>query len=211
MKFVKLIREDLLNIQPYSSARDEFEGYADIFLDANENPFDNDINRYPDPLQLKLKQRIAEIKNVSPNQILLGNGSDECIDLLIRLFCVSGKDSILSLSPSYGMYAVSAKINHVHFKTHQLDSQFNFEPNELLKAALGVKIIFLCSPNNPNGALLAEEKVLEIAQKFDGILVVDEAYIDFALTESWISKLSLFPNLVILQTFSNKNAIIFVI
>jgi len=202
MNFEKLIRPELLDIKPYSSARDEFEGAAEVFLDANENPFENGINRYPDPLQRNLKNRIAGIKGISADHILLGNGSDECIDLLIRLFCVPGKDKMLSLSPSYGMYAVSAKINNVGFNTYLLDENFDFQSEELLEAAKDTKIIWLCSPNNPNGALLKKEKIQEVLEKFQGIVVLDEAYIDFSGEESWIKKLDQFQNLVVLQTFS---------
>jgi histidinol-phosphate aminotransferase len=202
MNYELLIRPELLDIKPYSSARDEFEGAAEVFLDANENPFENGINRYPDPLQRKLKNRIAAIKGVSADHILLGNGSDECIDLLIRLFCIPGKDKVLSLSPSYGMYAVSAKINNIGFKTHLLDENFDFQVEELLEAARNTKIIWLCSPNNPNGAILKKAKVQEILDKFQGIVVLDEAYIDFSKEESWINKLEQFQNLVVLQTFS---------
>jgi histidinol-phosphate aminotransferase len=202
MNFEKLIRPELLDIKPYSSARDEFEGAAEVFLDANENPFENGINRYPDPLQRKLKNRIAAIKGISADHILLGNGSDECIDLMIRLFCVPGKDKMLSLSPSYGMYAVSAKINNVGFNTYLLDENFDFQSEELLEAAKDTKIIWLCSPNNPNGALLKKEKIQEVLEKFQGIVVLDEAYIDFSGEESWIKKLNQFQNLVVLQTFS---------
>ncbi len=202
MNFEKLIRPELLDIKPYSSARDEFEGAADVFLDANENPFENGINRYPDPLQRKLKNRIAAIKGISADHILLGNGSDECIDLMIRLFCVPGKDKMLSLSPSYGMYAVSAKINNVGFNTYLLDENFDFQSEELLEAAKDTKIIWLCSPNNPNGALLKKDKIQEVLEKFQGIVILDEAYIDFSGEESWIKKLNQFQNLVVLQTFS---------
>jgi len=202
MNFEKLIRPELLDIKPYSSARDEFEGTADVFLDANENPYENGINRYPDPLQKALKKRISEIKGVEPDQILLGNGSDECIDLLMRLFCVPGQDNVISLNPSYGMYAVSAKINHVGFKTYLLDENFDFEVNALLEASKDTKIMWLCSPNNPNGALLNKVKVQEILEKYQGIVVLDEAYIDFSGAESWSKHLNDFPNLVVLQTFS---------
>lgn len=198
----QLIRDDLKEFKPYSSARDEFKGLASIFLDANENPFDNGVNRYPDPLQQSLKNRIAEIKGIQPNQLLLGNGSDECIDLLFRLFCVSGKDEVATIVPSYGMYKITAKLYGVSLNEILLNYDFSLNVEKTLEEAKNAKLLFLCSPNNPTGNCFPEEDLLEIVSKFKGIVVVDEAYIDFATQKSLSAKIDEFPNLVIIQTFS---------
>jgi histidinol-phosphate aminotransferase len=202
MKLTEIIRPDLLGMKPYSSARDEFEGEASVFLDANENPFNNGVNRYPDPLQRSLKDRIAELKSVRPEQIFLGNGSDECIDLLFRLFCRPGIDKAASISPSYGMYAVSARINQVELVNVLLNDDFSLDPERILKAAKGCKLLFLCSPNNPTGQSFPREQLLYLVQKFDGIVVVDEAYIDFSTEASLLEGLDNYPNLAVSQTFS---------
>jgi len=202
MKLTEIIRPDLLGMKPYSSARDEFEGEASVFLDANENPFNNGVNRYPDPLQRSLKDRIAELKSVRPEQIFLGNGSDECIDLLFRLFCRPGIDKAASISPSYGMYAVSARINQVELVNVLLNEDFSLDPDRILKAAEGCKLLFLCSPNNPTGQSFPREQLLYLVQKFDGIVVVDEAYIDFSTEASLLKDLDNYPNLAVSQTFS---------
>ncbi|MEY4603792.1 MAG: hypothetical protein RIT43_1084, partial [Bacteroidota bacterium] len=199
---VDLIRPDLKDIKPYSSARDEFEGEASIFLDANENPFDNGVNRYPDPLQRKLKERIGEIKGVSSDHLFLGNGSDECIDLLFRLFCVSGKDRVSAISPSYGMYAVSAKINHVELNEILLNDDFSLPVKRVVESSRGSKLLFMCSPNNPSANSFSIADILTLAQEFEGILVIDEAYIDFSEQGSLSSHVSQFQNIVILQTLS---------
>lgn len=198
-----LVRPHLLNLQPYSSARDEFdqqkyEGWQFVYLDANENPFDTGHNRYPDPHQRKLKDLISGIKGVPANQIFLGNGSDEAIDLIIRLFCDQG-DNILIPSPTYGMYKVSAEINNVQVKTSLLDENFALTDSFLSQADDRTKIIFLCSPNNPSGNLLDVQSVLN---KFKGIVVVDEAYIDFTTNPSLLLDIDKYPNLIVLQTFS---------
>lgn len=198
-----LIRKNILNMKPYSSARDEFKGEAEVFLDANENPFPSPWNRYPDPLQWKIKEKLGPLKGVKPQQIFLGNGSDEPIDLIIRAFCNPGADSILITEPTYGMYAVCAEVNAVNIKnvlltrTYDVDSQ---SINNMLDES--VKVIFLCSPNNPTGSLLNRNTVLSIVSQFQGIVVVDEAYIDFSNSESYTAELSNYPNLVVLQTFS---------
>jgi histidinol-phosphate aminotransferase len=202
MKLTEIIRPDLLGMKPYSSARDEFEGEASVFLDANENPFNNGVNRYPDPLQRSLKVRIAELKSVRPEQIFLGNGSDECIDLLFRLFCQPGIDKAASISPSYGMYAVSARINQVELVNVLLNDDFSLDPDRILNAAEGCKLLFLCSPNNPTGQSFPREQLLYLVQKFDGIVVVDEAYIDFSTEASLLKDLDNYPNLAVSQTFS---------
>jgi len=201
-KLSELIRPDLQDIKPYSSARDEFEGEASIFLDANENPFENGVNRYPDPLQRKLKERIGAIKGISPEKLFLGNGSDECIDLLFRLFCVSGKDRVSAISPSYGMYAVSAKINHIALNEILLNEDFSLPVDRILASSKGSKLLFICSPNNPTANSFKVEEMLQIAKEFEGIVVVDEAYIDFSEQESLSSYVDQFPNLVISQTLS---------
>lgn len=199
----KIIRPNILRMKPYSSARDEYKGEDGVFLDANENPFNNPYNRYPDPLQNKLKQKLAEIKKVNPSQIFLGNGSDEAIDLLIRAFCEPGKDTVISLSPSYGMYQVAAETNAVEFKTVTLNSDFTLNVSRL-KEAIGptVKLVFICSPNNPSANQFSKEDILSIAEDFNGLLIVDEAYIDFSPYSSILTELKYYKNLVVLQTFS---------
>lgn len=197
-----LIRPDLLDLKPYSSARNEYIGNASIFLDANENPFDNGMNRYPDPLQKKLKSRIASLKNVRNEQLFLGNGSDECIDLLLRLLCIPGKDKVASISPSYGMYAVSAKIQQVELVEVMLNDDFSMNIELVLEKAKGCKILFLCSPNNPTGKSFPMEQLRKLIDQFEGIVMVDEAYIDFSDQGSLLQSLDEFPNLAISQTFS---------
>jgi histidinol-phosphate aminotransferase len=203
MDVLSLVRENIINLKPYSTARDEFKGGADVYLDANENPFPSAYNRYPDPLQLKLKSKIASLKSVKPEQIFLGNGSDEAIDLLIRAFCEPGKDSILITEPTYGMYSVCAGINNVAVKKVLLTSDFDLDLEAIhAKRDATVKIIFLCSPNNPSGNALSKNKILNILQTSTCIVVIDEAYIDFSDDPGFRSELSVYPNLVILQTLS---------
>jgi len=203
MNIQSLIRENIKKLKPYSTARDEFKGTADVYLDANENPFTSAYNRYPDPLQKKLKERIGEIKKINASQIFLGNGSDEAIDLIIRAFCEPGKNSILITEPTYGMYAVCAGVNDVQIKKVNLNPDFDLDL-KVIKENLddNVKIIFLCSPNNPSGNLLSENKITDLLKSFDGIVVVDEAYIDFAGMSGFLPALSSHPNLIILQTLS---------
>jgi histidinol-phosphate aminotransferase len=197
-----LIRPDLIGMKPYSSARDEFEGNASIYLDANENPFDNGVNRYPDPLQKTLKKRIAELKGISPERIFLGNGSDECIDLLYRLLCRPGQDKSASISPSYGMYAVSARINQVALVDILLNEDFSIDTERVLREAEGCRLLFICSPNNPTGQCFPKSELLKLVERFNGIVVIDEAYIDFADQPSLLEELDKYPNLAISQTFS---------
>jgi histidinol-phosphate aminotransferase len=199
----ELVRKNILELKAYSSARDEFSGTADVYLDANENPYPSEYNRYPDPHQQEVKEKLASIKNVNPNQIFLGNGSDEAIDLLIRIFCEPEKDSILITEPTYGMYSVCASVNNVKVKSIPLTDNFELDIAKI-KGAIQptTKIIFLCSPNNPSGNLLSKEAIAKILILFKGIIVIDEAYIDFANDEGCIPVLNQFPNLVILQTFS---------
>ncbi len=207
IKLQQLIRPHLLNLKPYSSARDEFTGQAEVYLDANENSFGsligNNFHRYPDPYQRDLKAAIAQLKNVPASQIFLGNGSDEAIDLLIRLFCRPGKDKILIMPPTYGMYEVSAQINDVEVIEVPLTEKFQIQltsVEEYLHPNL--KIIFICSPNNPSGNDFMADHVKAILDEFDGIVVIDEAYIDYTQRESYIRWLAAYPNLVVMQTFS---------
>lgn len=202
-----LVRENIRRLRPYSSARSEFAGSAEVFLDANENAFGspagNGYNRYPDPLQKKLKKSVAELKSVDPSQIFVGNGSDEAIDLLFRIFCEPGRDECIICPPTYGMYKVSADINDIAVKEVPLTSDFHLDVSAVLSAITETtKLIFICSPNNPTGNLMRREDVTRIAAEFAGVVVVDEAYIDFAAAESVITELPNLPNLVVLQTFS---------
>ncbi len=203
----KLLRENIKKVVPYSSARDEYKGTEGIFLDANENAFGSATNpaynRYPDPLQRELKDKIAALKRVKPEQVFLGNGSDEPIDLLIRAFCVPGKDNIIILPPTYGMYEVSAHINDVQVKEAPLTEEYQLQPDKILAAVdSNTKIIFICSPNNPTGNALRGSDITKIITSFEGIVAIDEAYIDFAPDKSFLRKLSEYPNIVIFQTFS---------
>jgi histidinol-phosphate aminotransferase len=200
-----LLRDNIKSMKPYSSARDEYkEAIGDmVFIDANENPFENGLNRYPDPQQRELKQRLSEIKNIPVSQILLGNGSDEVLDLIFRAFCEPNQDDIITLPPTYGMYGVLANLNAVNNVEIELES--NFQPN--VKAVLNAindqtKLLFLCSPNNPTGNSFQAGLIEELLKKFHGIVVIDEAYIDFSNEESWLSRLQQFPNLIITQTLS---------
>lgn len=203
----ELLRDNIKKLVPYSSARDEFKGQANIFLDANENslgsPLNKWYNRYPDPLQMKVKEKLANIKGVPTDRIFLGNGSDECIDLLIRAFCEPGKDNILICPPTYGMYEVSANINDVQQKKVSLTPDFQLNL-EAIAAAIDdhTKIIFLCSPNNPTGNALARQDVETLLNNYWGIVVIDEAYINFAKSKSFIQELGEYPNLVVMQTLS---------
>ncbi len=207
MDLNKLVRPHLLDLKPYSSARDEFTGQAQIYLDANENPYGSpagdDYHRYPDPYQLVLKQKVSEIKGVPASNIFLGNGSDEPIDLLIRAFCRPGMDNILIMPPTYPMYQVSAAINDVYIKEVSLDYSYQMDADSVLNATdIDTKIIFICSPNNPTGNCMAPESIMKVVDQFNGIVVVDEAYIDFTDHSSLADKLSDYPNLVVLQTLS---------
>ena len=203
----KLVRENIKNLKPYSSARSEFSGTASVFLDANENSFGSPLtkwyNRYPDPQQWELKKKIASIKTTGIENMLLGNGSDECIDLLIRAFCEPQKDNIIICPPTYGMYEVYAHINNVEVKEVSLlpDFQLNLEG---LENAIdeNTKLIFICSPNNPTGNSLDREDIEILLNNFEGIVVVDEAYINYSRSRSFISELKDYPNLVVMQTFS---------
>ncbi|WP_370476179.1 histidinol-phosphate transaminase [Tamlana flava] len=205
MNVKDLIRKNIKALKPYSSARDEFKGDGDdmVFLDANENPFENGVNRYPDPLQRNLKSMLSAIKGVSEERILLGNGSDEVLDLIFRAFCEPNQDNIITLPPTYGMYEVLANVNAIDIKSVQLDDNFQPKVNEILEIAdANSKLLFLCSPNNPTGNSFEAKSIEKLIKKFKGIVVIDEAYIDFSTQESWVNSLSEFPNLIVTQTLS---------
>lgn len=199
----KLVRKNILELTPYSSARTEHSGEDGILLDANENPFDSGTNRYPDPLQLKLKVKLSQIKQVNYENIFLGNGSDEPIDLLIRAFCEPGIDNIISIKPTYGMYKVCADINHIEFREALLTKNFQIDKEAIQKKSDdNSKLLFLCSPNNPTSNSLYKEDIIYMLENFEGIVVLDEAYIDFSTEHSLLSYLENYPNLVILHTLS---------
>ena len=201
-----LVRENVKSMKPYSSARDEFEDFdtADmIFLDANENPFQNGVNRYPDPQQSSVKVVLAKQRNINPNQILLGNGSDEVLDLLFRAFCEPKIDNVITLPPTYGMYSVLSNLNNIENREVLLSTDFQPQVEKILETVdANTKIIFLCSPNNPTGNSFSDESVTQLLQNFKGLVVIDEAYIDFSDKESWLAKIDQYPNLVITQTLS---------
>ena len=198
----KFVRENIKNLKPYEAARHLINDPA-VFLDANENPYETEYNRYPDPWQRQLKEKIASIKNYPAGQIFIGNGSDEAIDLLIRIFCEPGTDNMIITPPTYGMYQVSASINNVETIKVPLENDFSLEPEKILNAAnKKTKLLFLCSPNNPTGNILSSETVEKVIKAFDGMVVIDEAYIDFSSTPSWHQRISEFNNLVVLQTLS---------
>ena len=199
----ELLRPNIRDLKPYSSARDEFSGEAAVFMDANENPFNDPYNRYPDPYQRALKKKIGTIKNVDPANIFLGNGSDEAIDIAIRAFCRPGIDNMVSITPTYGMYKVAANINNVDVQEVLLTEKFQLQPDAIIEEANeNSKLLFLCSPNNPTANDLKRTDLLKLVAKFKGIVVVDEAYIDFSRQESMAQMVQQYPNLVVLQTFS---------
>ena len=201
-----LIRENIKYLKPYSSARDEYKDAnvsEMIFLDANENPFENGVNRYPDPNQNNVKKLLSEIKGIDKRNLLLGNGSDEVLDLIFRAFCEPHKDNIITLPPTYGMYSVLANINAVENKTVLLDEDFQPQVKQIIGVAdKNSKILFLCSPNNPTGNSFSEANIKELLLKFNGLVLLDEAYIEFSAKESWLKNLDKYPNLIIIQTLS---------
>ena len=201
-----LVRPNILKLKPYSSARDEYKGSTGVFLDANENPFGN-LNRYPDPYQKEVKEKLSTLKSIPVSQIFLGNGSDEVIDLVFRIFCTPGRDKALVFTPTYGMYEVSANINDTELLQLPLNSDFQIDKESILPFLKdeNLKLIFICSPNNPTGNSI--ENVDFILEKFNGIVFVDEAYIDFSTQKSWAEKLSQYPNLIISQTFSKARGL----
>jgi histidinol-phosphate aminotransferase len=199
----RYVRRAIAQLTPYSTARDEYQGELGVFLDANESPYENSYNRYPDPHQRALKAQIAELKGVSAENIFIGNGSDEAIDVLMRVFCEPREDNVVAIAPSYGMYKVAAAINDVEMREVQLGEAFSLPAEELLAAAdEHTKIMFLCSPNNPTGNAFEREQIMQLVDSFDGVVVVDEAYIDFADVQSLKSEVVSHPNLVVLQTMS---------
>jgi len=200
----ELTRRNIWKLKPYSSARDEYKGVAaSVFLDANENPYNTPYNRYPDPMQWDLKAEISKIKKVSPENIFLGNGSDEAIDLMFRAFCEPGRDNVVAIDPTYGMYQVCADVNDVEYRKVLLDENFQFYADKLLAAAdERTKLIFLCSPNNPTGNDLDRTEIDRLLNGFDGLVILDEAYTDFSERTSFLSLLDRYPNLVVFQTFS---------
>jgi len=205
MKIENLVRDNIKSMKPYSSARDEFKEFTSnmVFLDANENPFENGVNRYPDPQQANVKIELSKLKEIPENQILMGNGSDEVLDLIFRAFCEPKQDNIITLPPTYGMYKVLATLNNVEEREVILTNDFQPNIKQILDAIdENSKILFLCSPNNPTGNSFSEENVEELLNKFKGLVVLDEAYIDFSSQISWLKRLSEFPNLIITQTLS---------
>lgn len=205
MKDLKeLLRSNILALKPYSSARDEYKGVtAEVFLDANENPYNEPYNRYPDPMQEELKKIISPLKRVLPECIFLGNGSDEAIDLVFRIFCRPGVDNVVAIDPTYGMYEVCADINDIEYRKVSLDADFQFRADDLLAACDDcTKVIFLCSPNNPTGNNLCREEIVRVLNEFQGIVVVDEAYSDFSRQLPFRLELAKYPNLIVLNTFS---------
>ena len=200
----QLVRPNIWSLAPYSSARDEYSGKeAHVFLDANENPYNAPYNRYPDPLQRDVKQVLSKVKGIPAENIFLGNGSDEAIDLPYRIFCEPGRDNVVAIAPTYGMYKVCADVNNVEYRTVMLDDDFQMHADQLLAACDGnTKIIWICSPNNPTGNSLNRDEIVKVIENFDGIVIVDEAYIDFAQQKSMRQELPTHPNLIIMQTMS---------
>ncbi len=204
----KLVRENIRTLVPYASARDEFSGPASVFLDANENPHNPPLNRYPDPRQTELKQRIALLKEQLPGNLFLGNGSDEAIDLLFRVLCDPGRDNVITVDPTYGMYSVCAGVNDVTCRSVVLNEDFSLDTRRVLDAVDDrTKMIFLCSPNNPTSNSLEQDAILELIGQAPGMVVVDEAYIDFSREESLLSLVPEKKNLVVLQTFSKARGL----
>ena len=200
----QLVRPNILKLAPYSSARNEYSGHrAHVFLDANENPYNKPYNRYPDPLQKTLKEEISKVKGVKPENIFLGNGSDEAIDLCYRVFCEPGLDNVVAIEPTYGMYKVCADINNVAYRAIKLNEHFELIPEKILAACDShTKLVWLCSPNNPTGNLLSHHGIRMILKDFEGIVIVDEAYSDFSLSPTFREELENWANLIVLNTFS---------
>lgn len=200
----KLVRPNIWALEPYSCARDEFKGMdAHVFLDANENPYNDPINRYPDPLQEKLKEHLSPFKHVRPSQIFLGNGSDEAIDLIYRIFCNPGKDNVVAIAPTYGMYKVCADINDVEYRSVPLSVDWQIDTEALLNATdANTKVVWICSPNNPTGNDFPRETIHDVLVGFNGIVVIDEAYSDFSTQLPFRNVIDNYPNLIVLNTFS---------
>ncbi|MCR8667645.1 histidinol-phosphate transaminase [Aestuariibaculum sp. M13] len=209
MNIKDLLRPTIKALKPYSSARDEFQGASDnmVFLDANENPFENGVNRYPDPLQRTLKSLWSDIKGVPTQNIMFGNGSDEVLDLIYRAFCEPNQDNVITLPPTYGMYEVLANLNAISIKKVSLDENFQPKVDKILSVVdENSKLLFVCSPNNPSGNSFNAKAIERLVSEFKGIVVIDEAYIDFSKEQSWVSKLEQFPNLIVTQTVSKAYA-----
>ena len=203
MELKNLVRKNILSLAPYSTARDEYQGELDVYLDANENPFNDGYNRYPDPYQKRLKSRLSEIKGVDVTHIFIGNGSDEPIDLVYRIFCEPGVHNAVAIAPTYGMYRVAADINGVEYREVMLRDDFSLDVSTLLSEVdEHTRLLFLCSPNNPTGNALCRKDLEYLLSHFGGIVVLDEAYIDFSDTPGFLSQLDCYPNLIILQTLS---------
>ena len=199
--FRKYIRENIKALVPYKSARSEFTGKAEVFLDANENPFTFSSNRYPDPYQKEVKQKLSELKSIEAERIFFGNGSDEIIDLLFRAFCEPKQDTVYTIAPSFSMYKFAGQLNNVAVRSYTINADFSIDADEFIKGILSTdKLIFLCTPNNPTGNSIPKETILKIAHAFDGLLVVDEAYIDFSVEQSLLKEKV--NNIIVLQTFS---------
>jgi histidinol-phosphate aminotransferase len=198
-----LVRENILKLTPYSSARSEFKGKAEVLMDANESPFDTGINRYPNPVSPLVRERLAEIKGVGLDNLMLGNGSDDLVDFVTRIFCRPGIDNVIALPPTFGMYKVSAAINDVEFRVVPLTADFDIPMEQLLEQIdKNSKVLWLCSPNNPSGNLMPKDKVEYLLEQFPGIVVLDEAYVEYVPEASFLPRLSEFPNLIITQTLS---------
>lgn len=206
-----LTRENIKSLKPYSSARDDYKDATSkemVFLDANENPFENGVNRYPDPHQHNVKKMLSKIKGINKENIFLGNGSDEVLDLIIRAFCEPNQDNLITLPPTYGMYAVLADINAIENRKVLLDNDFQPIVNQILdQADTNSKILFLCSPNNPTGNSMHTRSIEKLLLKFNGLVIIDEAYIDFSEEKSWLARLEEFPNLIVAQTLSKAYAL----
>ena len=199
----RLVRPNILNLAPYTCARNEYTGEARAWLDANENSLIDGLNRYPDPLQLEVKARLSELRGVPSDMIFLGVGSDECIDLCYRVFCRPGIDNVVAIDPTYGMYKVCADINDVEYRPVDLNPDYSLDVDRLLAATdKSTKVIWICSPNNPTGNAFPPEKLEEVARRFDGITVIDEAYVDFSPLGSMTGRLAAYPRMIVMQTFS---------
>ncbi len=200
----QLVRPNIWSLAPYSSARNEYSGHeAHVFLDANENPYNKPLNRYPDPLQLDLKEKLSKVKRIPSNKIFLGNGSDEAIDLVYRIFCEPQKDNVVAIEPTYGMYKVCAEINNVGYNPVLLDENYQMSADKILNVCnKDTKVIWICSPNNPTGNNLDREEIIKVLTNFDGIVVIDEAYSDFSTEKPFRIDLGLYPNMIVLNTMS---------
>lgn len=203
MDLEKLVRNNIRQLKPYSCARNEFSGGADVWLDANESPYNAPYNRYPDPMQTELKRLVAQQRGVQPGQVFLGVGSDECIDMVYRVFCRPGVDNVVAIEPTYGMYEVCAAVNDVEYRRAPLGSDFSLDISRIFEQVDAcTKVVWICSPNNPTGNAFPRDAIEAVCAGFSGIVVVDEAYVDFSSRGSMASQLSRYPNLVVLQTMS---------